>query len=327
MNVSTLLLRLVAAILILGVGQRCVLAQSDKYPVKPVRIIVPLSPGGATDLNARIIADELSRRLKEQFVVDNRPGAGGTIGTELAARSSPDGYTLLGVSTTNMVISNQLYKVRYNTLRDFVPIALTTRAPNLIVVHPSLPAKSVSDLVSLAKNRPGELFYSSSGSGTNVHLAMEMFKTATGTNIVHVPHKGGDASVVSLLTGQTQVAIQVVARLVSLVETGKLRAIAVTSSKRSRLLPKVPTVMESGVPGYEVWLWGGMVAPAGTPDAIVQKLSTEIARMLESPAIRERLALDGSEVWPLGPKEFAAFAKAEYEKWGKAFRDSGARID
>lgn len=327
MNVAIIFFKLVIALLFFVVSQHHALAQEQKYPVKPVRIIVPLSPGGATDLNARIIADELGKRLGEQFVVDNRPGAGGTIGTELAARSSPDGYILLAVSTTNMVISNQLYKVRYNTLRDFVPIALTTRAPNLIVVHPSLPAKSVSELVRLAKSRPGELFYSSSGSGTNVHLSMEMFKTATGTNIVHVPHKGGDTSVLSVVTGQTQVAIQVVARLVSLVETGKLRAIAVTSSKRSHLLPKVPTVMESGVPGYEVWLWGGMVAPAGTPDAIVQKLSTEIARMLESPAIRERLALDGSEVWPLGPKEFAAFAKAEYEKWGKAIRESGARID
>lgn len=302
-------------------------AQDQKYPVKPVRIIVPLAPGGATDLNARIIAEELGKRLKEQFVVENRPGAGGTIGTEAVARAAPDGYTLLAVSTTNMVISNQLYKVRYNTLRDFAPVALTTKAANLIVVHPSLPVKSVSELVRLAKSRPGQLFYSSSGSGTNVHLAMEMFKTATGTNIVHVPHKGGDTSVMSVLTGETQIAIQVVSRLLSLVETGKLRAIAVTSDKRSHLLPNVPTVMESGVPGYEASLWGGLVAPAGTPEFIIQRLATNIAGMLQDAAVREKITLDGSEVWSLGPQEFATFAKAEYARWGKAIRDSGAKVE
>lgn len=324
---ATLVFGHMVACLAAAIACHHALGQEQKYPVKSVRIIVPLAPGGATDLNARIIAEELSRRLKEQFFVENRPGAGGTIGTEAAARAAPDGYTLLAVSTTNMVISNQLYKVRYETLRDFAPIALTTKAANLIVVHPSLPVRSVSELVRLAKSRPGQLFYSSSGSGTNVHLAMEMFKTATRTDIVHVPHKGGDTSVMSVVTGETQIAVQVVARLLSLVEAGKLRAIAVTSDKRSKLLPSIPTVMESGVPGYEASLWGGLVVPTGTPQFVIQKLAAQVADMLKDAAVRERITRDGSEVWSLGPKEFAAFAKAEYARWGKAIRDSGAKVE
>lgn len=324
MRIKPLLANAVLALLIFVIGQQQALA--DKYPTKPVKIIVPLSPGGASDTNARIVAAELSKRLGQQFIVDNRTGAGGSIGTAIAAKAKPDGYTILWVSNTNMVVSSQLYNVKYNTLRDFVPLALVTRANNVLYVNNSVPVKSAKELIALAKKKPGELFYSSSGNGSTVHMSFELFKTATGIDVTHVPHKGGKGSVLSVLNGQAQTAIHVATRVAKLAKAGKVRPLGVTGDIRSPLLPKIPTLKELGI-DVEIWLWGGFIAPKGTPKAIVEKLSSEILDIVKMPSVKKKFAERGSEAWPMDSKQFRKFSKSEYVKWGKAIKASGAKID
>lgn len=310
---------------VLGGG---VQAQTRNYPEKTVRIIVPFSAGGATDIATRVMAQELSKRFGMQFIADNRPGAGSTLGTRLAAQSPADGYTLLAASSTNFGISPHIFRnLDYNIFRDFAPIGTIATTYNGLAVHPSLPVKSVKQLVSLAKAKPGDLFYSSSGNGTTAHLAMEMFKTASGIKMVHVPHKGADSAMMSLVSGDTQVASIVIARVAPLAQAGRLRALAVTGSKRSPLLPDVPTVMESGIPDYEFQLWGGLVAPAGTPSAVVQELSAAMRAALQKPEMREVFAKDGGEALILGPSQFSALIKSDFNKWGKAVKDAGVRFD
>ncbi len=298
------------------------------YPEKTVRIIVPFAAGGATDIAARVMAQELSRKFGVQFIADNRPGAGSTLGTRLAAKSPADGYTLLAASSSNFAISPHIVrKLDYNVLRDFVPIGTIATTYNGLAVHPSLPAKSVKQLVALAKAKPADLFYSSSGNGTTAHLAMEMFNTASGIKMIHVPHKGADSAMMSLVSGDTQVASIVIARVAPLAQAGRLRTLAVTGPRRSPLLPEVPTVMESGIPGYEFQLWGGLVAPAGTPSAIVQELSTAMREALQKPEVRDLFTKDGGEALVLGPPQFSALIKSDYEQFGKAVKDAGVRFD
>lgn len=313
-----------ASLLSLPVGQ----ARGQAYPSKPVRIIVPFAAGGATDIAARIAAQELSKKFGVQFIADNRPGAGSTLGTRIAAKLPPDGYNLLAASSTNFGISPHIFRgLDYDVVRDFVPIATIATTYNGLAIHPSLPAKSVKQLVALAKAKPGDLFYSSSGNGTTAHLAMEMFNSAAGIKMIHVPHKGADSAMMSLVSGDTQVASIVIARVAPLAQSGRLRALAVTGPKRSSLLPDVPTVMESGIPGYEFQLWGGLVAPAGTPSAIVQQLAGAMKEALQKQEVRELFVRDGGEALTLTTSQFAALIKSDYEKWGKAVRNAGVRFD
>jgi tripartite-type tricarboxylate transporter receptor subunit TctC len=301
-------------------------AQTAPYPVKPARIVVPSSPGGGTDILARIVAQKLTENLGQQFVVENRPGAGQVIGIEAVARSAADGYTLL-MAASAIVINEVMYKKPpYDTLRDFAPVTLGASLPNILVVHPALPVKTVRELIALAKARPGQLNYSSAGSGTSPHLSMELFRVMAGITLTHIPYKGTGPATVDLVAGQVQLSMPNVLTALPQIKGGKLRALGVTSGKRATTLPDIPAIAES-VPGYEAIQWYGVLAPAGTPREIVNKLQSEIARALVLPDVKERLSADGAD--PVGnrPEEFAAYIRAELAKWGKVVKDGGLQLE
>ena len=303
-------------------------ALAQSYPTRAIRFIVPFSPGGASDTGARLIGNKLSERWGQQVVVDNRPGAGGTIGTGVAAKAAPDGYTLLFGSSTELAVNPHLYKtLSYDTTRDFSPVALVAATTMLLVVHPSLPAASVKELVALAKARPGEILYASSGNGASTHLAPEMLKRQAAINLLHVPHNGSGPAVISVVGGQTQVAIQALPAVLPQVEAGKLRALAVTSAKRVAAAAHLPTLIEAGYPRMEIVIWNGVVAPVGTPQAIVAKLSAEILAILALPEVKQGFARQGAEITPAGPEQLAAYLKSELAKFATVVRESGARID
>jgi tripartite-type tricarboxylate transporter receptor subunit TctC len=293
------------------------------YPVKPVRLVVPSSPGGGTDITARIIAPKLAERLGQQVVVENRAGAGTMIGTEVVAKATPDGYTLLmGLST--LAINPAMYKkVPYDSVRDFAPISQVIAAPNMLVVHPSVPARTVKELIAFARARPGELNYASAGHGTNPHLSMELFLSMTGTRMLHVPYKGLAPGIVDLLAGHVTVATATMLTGLPHVKSGRLRLLGTTGAKRAAVLPDQPTVAEAGVPGYEASQWYGVLAPAQTPKEIVARLHAEIVRILEMPDMRRKLAADGTDPVGSSPEEFARYIKSELTKWGKVARDAG----
>lgn len=298
---------------------------AQSYPVKPVRIIAPFPPGGGTDLFARAVAQKLTAALGQQVVVDNRSGAGGMIGSELAARASPDGYTLLVTSSSTHSINPHLSrKPLYDPLRDFTPVINIASAPNVLVVHPSLPARTVKELVILAKARPGAINYASNGSGTLSHLTGELFKLQTGVNMVHIPYKGGPPAVIDLVAGQVSALFTAFPTVFGQVRAGRLRALAVSGTKRAVAAPHLPTVGET-VPGFESVQWWAMFAPAGVPAEIVDKLNSEVAKIIAGPEVKGRFAAEGAE--PIGgsPREFAAFLKADYEKWGKVVKEVGIR--
>jgi tripartite-type tricarboxylate transporter receptor subunit TctC len=295
------------------------------YPAKPVRMVVPSSPGGGTDITARMIVPRLSERLGQQVVVDNRPGAGTMIGIEVAAKSPPDGYTLLMTPST-LAINQAMYrKVPYDPVNDFAPITQVIAAPNMLVVHPSVPAKSVKELIAVARARPGQLNYASAGVGTNPHLSMELFLTLTGTKMVHIPYKGLAPGIVDLLAGHVTVATATMLTGLPHVKSGRLRCLGTTGAKRAGVLPDLPTVAEAGVPGYESSQWYGVLAPARTSREIVTKLHAEIARILQAPDMKERLAADGTE--PVGntPEEFARYIREELVKWAKVAKAAGIK--
>ena len=303
-------------------------AAAQTYPARPMRFIVPFSPGGASDTAARIVGQKLSERWGQQVVVENRPGAGGTIGTDLAAKAAPDGYTLLMGSSTELVVNPHLYpKLTYNTLRDFVPVALIASTPLLVVVHPSVPAMTVKDLVALAKARPGELNYASSGNGATTHLAAEMFKRAAGIDVLHVPHTGSAPAVTSVMSGQTHLSVQAVPAVLSQVQSGRLRGLAVTSGKRVAAAPATPTLVESGYPGLEIVIWNAVVAPAGTPAEIIAKLGAEIINIATLPDVVQSFARQGAEMTPRNATELGAYMKSEMAKFARVVKESGARID
>jgi len=307
-----------------GVGVAGYAAAAETYPVKPVRVIAAFSPGGFVDLTARLVSGPLSAALGQQVVVENRAGAGGIVGTELVARAAPDGYTLTVGSAGTHAVNQSLYpKLPYNVLRDFQPVARLADAPSILAVHPSLPVRSVKDLIALARSRPGEIMYVSAGAGTSTHLAAALFEHLARVKLVHVPYKGGGPAMIAVVAGEVPVTFGTAASVSPHTRSGRLRGLAVTGGQRSALLPDLPTIAESGLPGYEMLNWLGMFAPAGTPRVVVEKLSSELVRIVRLPEVSGALQASGAEPSPLGPDEFATFVKSEVEKWAKVVAATG----
>ena len=301
-------------------------AQQD-YPARPIRIVVPSSPGGGTDILARQIAQKLTERWGQQVIVDNRPGAGQMIGIDLVAKAAPDGYTLV-MTATPLALNTVLYKkVPYDPVRDFAPISQVAAMPNIIVTHPALPARTVRELIALARSRPGQLVYASSGVGTGPHLSMELFLTMAGVKMGHVPYKGTNPGMIDTMAGQVQVLMSTLLPPLPHIKTGRLRPLGVTSSKRVSSLSDVPTIAEAGVPGYEVVGWYGMAAPANTPREVINKLYSEIVNILKSPDTRDKLAADGAEPVGSTPEQFAAFIQSEIDKWSRVVKSSGIHVE
>jgi tripartite-type tricarboxylate transporter receptor subunit TctC len=294
---------------------------AQTYPNRPVRIVVPFPPGGYNDIVARIVGAQLSERMGQQFIIDNRSGAGGTIAGELVANAPKDGYTLLIVSIAG-AINPWLRQLTYDTVKSFTPIAVLATAPNAAVIHPGVPAKSVKEFVALAKQKPGELKYASSGVGTFLHLGGELFKLLAGIDLLHVPFRGAGPALVDVMGGHTQAAFASVPSIINHVRSGKLRAIGTGGSKRSFALPDVATVAESGLPGYDAQNWIGIVAPAGTPEPAVARLHREISVVLESPELKKRFAQEGSDVMRMSVAEFGAFMVSEHAKWGRVIKEA-----
>jgi tripartite-type tricarboxylate transporter receptor subunit TctC len=302
-------------------------ALAQEYPAKPIRVVVPFPPGGGTDFMGRVIMQKVGENLGATVVIDNRGGAGSSIGTEIVARSPADGYTVLIVSGAHAINPSIYPKLPYDSVRDFAPVTMFTSGPGLLVVHPSVPAKSVRELIALAKSRPGQLNYASAGIGTPPHLAGELFKTMARVNIVHVPYKGNGPAYTDLIGGHVSVMFPNVSTATAHVRAGKLRALAVTTKSRTPIAPDLPTISEAGVPGYDVSSWYGLLAPAGTPAAVVAKLQREIARVMRLPDVSEKLTSQGLDIVGNTPEEFAAIIKAEIVKWAKVVKASGAKAD
>jgi len=309
------------ALALLALMSCCAVAQTP-YPSRPVRFIVPSAAGGGTDIIARAVAQKLSETFGQQFVVDNRPGAGQMIGIELVARSPADGHTILMAASTLAINSIMYKKVPYDPVRDFAPITQAASLPNILVVHPSLPVNSVKELVEYAKKNPGKLNFASAGIGTSPQMSIELLKSMTGIDMVHIPYKGTTPGVVDLLAGQVSVMAPNLLTALPHIKAGKLRALAVTSARRTVALPEVPTIAET-LPGYESAQWYGVLAPAGTPREIVARLHAEIVRALKHTEVQGRLAADGAEPVGSTPEEFAAFIKSEIDKWARVARAAG----
>jgi len=302
-------------------------AAAQKWPDKAVRIVTPFAPGGGTDVFARILAQRFSEVFGQQFIVDNRPGAGSTTGTEFVARSPADGHTLL-MTSASFTFNPGLYpKLRYDSLKDFAPVSQVVRVPHVVLVLPSLPVKNLQDLVRIAKAKPGEVFYASSGPGSALHLAGALFAIQTNTQLTHVPYKGGPAAATAVMSGEATVSFSTIETVLSLIQAKRLRSLAVSTRERTPALPDVPTVMEAGYKDYEVIGWFGLLAPGGTPPAVVDALSTEISRMMTTPAIRDRAAQEGAT--PVGnkPAEFERFLRSEIAKWTPIIQKTGIKVD
>ncbi|MSP97043.1 MAG: tripartite tricarboxylate transporter substrate binding protein [Betaproteobacteria bacterium] len=301
-------------------------AGTDGYPNKPVRLVAPFVPGGPTDIVARVVAQKLGQNIGQTVVVDNRGGAGGAIGCEIVARSAPDGYTLMIGSSGNLAVAPALFaRLPYDPAQDFQPITQTTAGPQIVVVNPSLAAKSIQDLIAMARANPGGLNYASGGAGTTTQLGPELFKSMAGVDIVHVPYKGTGQALTDVLSGQVQMMMSSLLPAIPHVKSGKLRGLAVTSLKRSAALPDIPTVAESGVPGFETTSWHGMVVPARTPKAIIARLHAEMVKMLNQPEVKALFLNQGMEIVGNSPDEFAAYIRHETEKWTKVIKTIGLK--
>jgi tripartite-type tricarboxylate transporter receptor subunit TctC len=302
-------------------------ASAQAWPAKPIRYVVPFPPAGATDILARWAAEKMGPALGQNVIVENRAGAAGMLGTELVAKSPPDGYTIL-MATAAQAINETLYtRAAFSFARDLTPVALIARVPNVMEVHPSVPARTVREFIALAKSRPGQINYASSGSGTSIHMSAELFKMMTGTSMVHVPYKGSAQALTDLMAGQVSVMFDNLPASMPHLKSGRLRAVAITTAARYPGLPDLPTIAESGVPGYEASAWFGVVAPAGTPREVVARLNSEINRAISPADMRERFAQQGATAAPGNPEEFGTYIRSEIAKWGKVVQASGARVD
>jgi tripartite-type tricarboxylate transporter receptor subunit TctC len=298
------------------------------FPSKPVRIVVPFPPGGPLDTTGRALAQKLGEAWGQSVVVENRPGAGGNIGADLVAKSAPDGYTVVMGALSTHAVNPSLYpSMPYDAVRDFAPITLVAVTPNVLVVNPSLPVHSVAELVAYAKANPNKLSFGSGSNGSAGHLAGELFKVDTGTDVVHVPYKGAAPAMQALLAGDTQFMFDNLASSMPQVKAGKLHALAVTTAKRSTLVPELPTMADAGLAGFDISTWFGLLAPAGTPPDVIAKWNADVVKILKSPEMRERLAAQGAEAAPTTPAEFAAFIAAEIPKYAKIVKASGAKVD
>lgn len=295
-------------------------SHAQGYPERPVRVVVPFAAGGSNDIVARLLTHKMSMALHQPFVVDNRGGAGGNIGTALVAKAAPDGYTLLSGGMGSLVMNPAIGRVPYDTLRDFAPITLIARAPNVLVVHPSLPVRTVTDLIALARSRPGQLNYASGGVGSTPHLSGALFAIMAGIDLTHIPYKGSAPAITDLIAGQVQLAFAGIPTVLPNINQGRLKALAVTGLERAPQLPNVPTVNESGLKGYEVNPWYGLLAPAGTPAAIVDRLQSECTKALKDAGIREQLLRLGAEPVGSSPAEFASIIKSDLAKWSSVAR-------
>ena len=300
-------------------------ALAQGYPSKPVRVVIPWPAGGLTDVTGRIVFQKISETLGQQFIIDNRPGATGSIGADLVAKSPPDGYTIMVHSTSHVSNPHVYSKLPYDTLKDFVGVGLLVAQTGLLVVHPSLPVKSVKELVALAKARPDQILYASSGSGSFSHLAVGLLTSMTGTRMVHVPYKGGGPATTALVSGETQFLVGSPAAVLTQINAKRLRLLAVTSDTRLPQFPDTPTVAQAGVPGYEFRAWVGVLAPAGTPKAIVDRLNAEIKKAQDSPDMKSKL--ESFEPWYMTPEQTAAQIKSDYDKYGKLIKLTGAKLD
>jgi tripartite-type tricarboxylate transporter receptor subunit TctC len=299
-------------------------AQSGSYPERPIRFIAANAPGGGLDITARAIAPKLSAALGQQVIVDNRAGAAGSIASDIVAKSTPDGYTIMVASLGGLAVNTNLYKgLTYHPLRDFAPITWATSGSNVLVVHPSVPAKSVQELIALAKAQPDKLSYGSSGAGNAGHLAGELFNGMAGIKMVHIPYKGGAPAMIDLLAGQIQLIFSSAPTAVPQVKAGKIRGLAVTTARRSLILPELPTIAEAGLPGFEADNWYGVVTTMKTPRAIIDRLNTEVVRALHTPDVKQLLFTQGLEVRTSTPQEFGTYMKSEFEKWARVIRDAG----
>ena len=303
------------------------LAAAQAYPARPVKLVVPYPPGGPTDIVARVVAQQLSEQTGQQFVVENKAGAGGNLGAEAVARAPADGYTLL-VATTAHAINMSLFKnLSYDVQRDFTPVSLLTQGPLVLVAHPAFPARSVAEVVAQAKAQAGGLNYASSGNGQSTHLAAELFNMMAGTRLNHVPYKGSAPALTDLISGQVPLMFDTMLSAMPFVKAGKLKAIAVTSAQRSPAAPDVPTIAESGLPGYEVLAWNGLLAPAGTAPAVIARLGDEMKKALELPAVKDKFAAQGFAASSTSAEATAQFVKAEVDKWSRAVKASGAKVE
>ena len=318
------LLRLAGlALLALSVTQ----ASAQDYPARPVHFIVPFGAGGPADVYARIIAQHLPEQLKQAFVVEDRPGAGSIIGTDAVAKAAPDGYTLLVMSNTHTTNETLISNKPFQLMRDFVPVATLNYSDLIMVVHPSVPAKDLKEFIALAKSKPGELNYASSGAGTPYHMAGELFKAMSGTDILHVPHKASGEARNAVIGGHVHMMFDAITTMAANAKAGQVRALGTTGTKRSELTPDIPTIAEAGVPGYEATIWLGIMAPAGTPKAIVEKLNSEINKVIARPDVKEAWAKQGAVPMIMTPAEFDKYLRADIDKWAKVVKVSGVKVN
>jgi tripartite-type tricarboxylate transporter receptor subunit TctC len=302
-------------------------AAAQTYPNRTVKMIVPFGAGGPADVYARVLAQHLTEETKQSFIVEDRPGAGSVIGTDAVAKSAPDGYTLLVMSNTHTTNESLLPNKPYQLMRDFVPVATINYSDLLMVVHPSVPAKSVKEFIDLAKKEPGKLNYASSGPGTPYHMAGELFKAMSGTDIVHVPHKGSGEARNSVLGGHVQMMFDAITTMASNAQAGQVKALGTTGTSRSTVMPDVPTIAEAGVPGYQATIWLGIMAPVGTPKPIVEKLNAEIQNIINRPELKAAWEKQGAVPMAMSPAEFDKYLRADIEKWAKVVQVSGAKVN
>src|SRR3954463_11463854 len=318
----------IAAVLISAVACLCSTgASAQDYPAHPVKIVVPFGAGGPADVYSRVLAQHLSEALKQPFVVEDRPGAGSIIGTDVVAKSPPDGYTLLAMSNPHTTNESLVAKKPFQLMRDFVPVAGINYSDLVMVVHPSVPAKDLKEFIAYAKSKPGELNYASSGAGTPYHMAGELFKAMSGTNLVHVPHKASGEARNSVMGGHVHMMFDAITTMTSNVQAGQVKALGTTGTKRSALTPDVPTIAEAGVPGYESTIWLGIMAPAGTPKEIVEKLNGEINKIINRADVKEAWAKQGAVPMVMSPAEFDKYLRADIEKWAHVVKVSGAKVN